>query len=380
MRLKNLIAYLFLGFVATSCIQDEAPNAEADIESCTVPGDVLNREPVIENNKITLYVKKKTDVSALPVEFTLTPGATISPKSGTARDFSTPQSYTVTSEDRQWTKSYTVEVSQTGFTNATYHFENATKKNGTNYLYFYETDENGKETMAWASGNPGYALTGALGNQNTYPTYQSDNGYTGKCLALTTRRTGSLGNSVNMPLASGNLFIGTFDVLNALQNALTSTRFGMQFEYIPTNVKGYYKYQSGETFYELDKSAKDKLRPVPGKKDIFDIYAVFYESTTDMETLDGTNVLSEDNPNIIAVARIDDAEETGISTTSQWKEFNLPFTYRSGKTIDPEKLKSGKYNLTIVFASSIRGDHFEGAPNSTLLIDEVKLGYIDNEE
>lgn len=380
MRLKNLIACLFLGFATTSCIQDEALNSEADIESCTVPGDVLNREPIIENNKITLYVKKKTDISALAVEFTLTPGATINPESGTVRNFSTPQSYTVTSEDRKWTKTYTIEVSQTGFTNTVYHFENVAKKDGTKYLYFYETDDNGKETMTWASGNPGYALTGALGEENTYPTYQSDNGYTGKCLALTTRRTGFLGNSVNMPLASGNLFIGTFDVMNALQNALTSTRFGMQFEYIPTYLKGYYKYKSGETFYELDKTAADKLKPVPGKKDIFNIYAVFYESTDEMETLDGTNVLSEDNPNIIAVARIKDATETGIDPKDQWKEFNLPFTYRTGKTVDPDKLKAGKYNLTIVFASSTRGDYFEGAPNSTLLVDEVELAYINNEE
>lgn len=59
MRLKNLIAYLFLGFVAVSCIQDEAPNAEADIESCTVPGDVLNRDPIVGNEQIVLPLKKE---------------------------------------------------------------------------------------------------------------------------------------------------------------------------------------------------------------------------------------------------------------------------------------------------------------------------------
>ena len=31
MKLKNLIACFFLGFIMVSCIQDEAPNAEADI-------------------------------------------------------------------------------------------------------------------------------------------------------------------------------------------------------------------------------------------------------------------------------------------------------------------------------------------------------------
>ena len=77
MKLKNLIACFFLGFIMVSCIQDEAPNAEADIIACSVPGDVLNRDPIIENNKVTL------DITALAPKFTLTPGASIIPNSGT---------------------------------------------------------------------------------------------------------------------------------------------------------------------------------------------------------------------------------------------------------------------------------------------------------
>lgn len=34
------------------------------------------------------------------------------------------------------------------------------------------------------------------------------------------------------------------------------------------------------------------------------------------------------------------------------------------------------YNLAIVFASSIKGDLFEGAVGSTLYIDEVELSYM----
>lgn len=61
MKLKNLIACFFLGFIMVSCIQDEAPNAEADIETCTVPGDVLNRDPIIGNDQITLATKKRSE-------------------------------------------------------------------------------------------------------------------------------------------------------------------------------------------------------------------------------------------------------------------------------------------------------------------------------
>ena len=47
----------------------------------------------------------------------------------------------------------------------------------------------------------------------------------------------------------------------------------------------------------------------------------------------------------------------------------------SGKYIDKEKLTAGKYNVAIVFTSSLEGDHFNGAIGSTLLIDEVELIY-----
>ena len=44
-------------------------------------------------------------------------------------------------------------------------------------------------------------------------------------------------------------------------------------------------------------------------------------------------------------------------------------------SIDKEKLTAGKYNVAIVFTSSLEGDHFNGAIGSTLLIDEVELIY-----
>ena len=91
MRLKNLMVYLFIGFTVTSCIKEEAPNAEADIETCTVPGDVLNRTPIIGDEQITLILKTGADITKLAPEFTLTAGATINPASGTVRDFTTPQ-------------------------------------------------------------------------------------------------------------------------------------------------------------------------------------------------------------------------------------------------------------------------------------------------
>ena len=99
MKLTRLLTCLFLSIMGMSCIQDEAPNAEADILTCTVPADILRRDPIITNDKITLMVKSNTDLSKQSPEFTLTPGASISPASGTTLDFSEPQYYTVVSED-----------------------------------------------------------------------------------------------------------------------------------------------------------------------------------------------------------------------------------------------------------------------------------------
>ena len=53
----------------------------------------------MSRNRIASYVPTSTDVKALAPTFTLSPFATAVPASGTARDFSKPQSYTITAQD-----------------------------------------------------------------------------------------------------------------------------------------------------------------------------------------------------------------------------------------------------------------------------------------
>lgn len=45
-RVTYFIVCLLLGITLVSCIRDEALNAEADILTCTVPGDILKRDPI----------------------------------------------------------------------------------------------------------------------------------------------------------------------------------------------------------------------------------------------------------------------------------------------------------------------------------------------
>lgn len=363
MKLKLLLFSLTLCSLLASCIKDEAPNAEADILTCTVSRDILKMDPIITNEKITILVKKDTPMNSLAPQFTLTPGATISPASGTERDFTTPQFYTVTSEDGKWKKKYEVAFIDAGLSTI-YHFEDFRLISNGKYQIFYEKDALGNNIMDWASGNPGYSLTFMAQSPEEYPTISSDKGKEGKCLKLETKSTGSFGEGVNMPIAAGNLFMGTFDVKNALQNALKATKFGMPFEFVPTYITGYYKYKAGSVFTEDGK-------PVDNKKDKCDIYAIFYETDDNVKTLDGTNALT--SPNLISIARIDNQKET-----DEWTQFYIPFVGMPGKTIDKNKLEQGKYNISIVFSSSIEGDKFKGAVGSTLYIDEVQLMYKDN--
>ena len=89
MKAKHVILYLLLAIVSFSCIGEEALNAEADILSCALPGVAMTTSPIINNNSITIFVGPGTDISELTPEFTLTPGATINPLSGTKFQYST---------------------------------------------------------------------------------------------------------------------------------------------------------------------------------------------------------------------------------------------------------------------------------------------------
>lgn len=364
MKLNKLfILYLLVGVLMTSCIKDEAPNAEADILTCILQEDVLTRDAIINNDNVILSLKDDANINELAPEFTLTAGATIEPASGSVFNFTKPKQYTVTSEDGKWRKTYTVEAFYSGLPTS-YHFEEAIPFKSSNgsaiYYDFRETDAIGN-TLIWANANSGFNYTGVQAAADNYPTSPAPNGVKGNCVKLTTKSTGSLGALLGMYLAAGNLFIGQFTI--TLPNVVKATKFGSPFKHVPTAITGYYKFKAGDTFTVDGKVVTDR-------KDICDIYGIFYETDDEVKMLDGTNAFTSEN--LISVARINDAHET-----DEWTEFNIPFVTLTGKTIDAQKLKDGKYNVAIVFSSSIRGDLFEGAEGSTLYIDEVELKYAD---
>lgn len=366
-----------------ACIKDEAPNAEADIETCVVSGDILIANPIIENSRITLLVKPyDADITKIKVDFTLTPGATIDPPSGTVRDFSSPQVYTVTSESGTWKKEYTVACETQGM-RTEYDFElfklmpNLGTSYEKNYYQFYEEapKEGGapgemEQQNLWDSGNVGFAITATTTTPpEEYPTVPSPDGKNGYCAKLVTCSTGFAGNMVKKPIAAGNLFIGTMGKISLSGDPLKATHFGRPFKFVPTYLTGYYKYKAGEEFTDKNKTV------YPDRIDTFDIYAIMFETDDEVEWLDGTNSLT--SPNLISIARIapEDRKET-----DEWTYFSLPFEYLPGKSIDSNKLANNKYSVSVVFSSSIDGAYFEGALGSTLYIDEVRLVHLQEEE
>jgi autotransporter-associated beta strand protein len=66
----------------------------------------------VNGTTLTLFVPESTDVKALAPTFDLARFSTANPPSGTARDFTKPQTYTITAQDKS-TKDYVVQVVKT---------------------------------------------------------------------------------------------------------------------------------------------------------------------------------------------------------------------------------------------------------------------------
>ena len=374
MKIKSVIAGIMLCLAVTSCIQNEALNVEAAIDGCS-GSDI--QQCLIDPNEFTvqLYASRAADPSKININFNLPVGASIVPVQRFTEDGintynfkdENPRLFKVTSEDGAFSATYTIRLWQTEMP-FTYDFETLSSDNP----YHKFTEDNPSSgtiirRLELASGNPGFELTKMAKAPDGYPTVQVNGGVDGgKCVKLETKDTGSFGSMVKMYIAAGNLFIGSFEVGQALSgNAMKATHFGFPFFYYPLRLEGWYKYKAGPTF-------SSKGKPVEGRKDECDIYGVLYETDDNVQFLDGSTSLN--SPNIVALARnIKELPETDI-----WKQFNFKFEPQNGKSIDPDKLGKGIYKLAIVFSSSVDGAKFEGAVGSTLYIDKVTIAHTSN--
>lgn len=371
---KNIINIFIIAIAATfsSCIREEAPNAECDIVAVDAEWieeykEILSGDAIISNNAVRFYVKEETDtelLKELDPKFTLTPGAQIKKEEVISENGERGiiHYYTTTSEDGHYSKLY--EVSFTKQTvislDAVFSFENFLTND--KYAVWYEVDASGTQLNWWASGNAGFSMSGQGKKPEDFPTAPDSAGVKGCCVKLTTRDTGTFGKMMKMPIAAGNIFLGEFLTANATKKPLEATRFGLQIApNRPLSLTGYYKYTPGEVF--TDKAKKE----VPERRDTCAIYSVLYEvDPANVVTLDGSNVLSSEN--IVMVAQLENPGEPG-----EWTKFEVPFENVNGKEFDRSKLDNGEYAITVVASSSKEGAFFEGAVGSTLYVDEIKI-------
>lgn len=392
--MKRIILFMqaaLLLCTLNSCIQDEPLNAECDITGVDTLWLQQNRNlikgnPRIDNYRVTFTVPYDADRSALAPKFYLTPGARltamvdgveVADANGMTRDFNTPQTYTAHSQDGQWSKSYEVTFESEAPIEKL-DFENFELDPSGRYQVWFEMDANDASNPRrnyWASGNPGYNLTGFGSSPEVFPTTAAEDGVSGKCIKLETKDTGTYGMNTRpkMPIAAGNLFIGEFELSKASRYPRKATKFGLSLvRKKPVKLEGYYKYKAGAKFTD----AKKKVQPT--MHDTADIYAVVYEIDPDnFVPLDGDNILTASN--IALMARIDKpAEFEGDMSelaAADWVHFSEPFKPMNGKEFDAERLARGGYAIAIVMTSSRQGAYFEGAIGSTLYVDQLRVVY-----
>lgn len=376
MKTFSAILFSLSLLLFASCIKDEALNAECDITGVDTVWlaenrDILDGEPVIDNNHVDIPLQRGTDRGALSPRFYLTPGARLTmlrdgqmvEANGAARDFTRPQTYTAVSEDGAWKKDYVVKFFYRKPIRDM-HFEHFASDASGRYDTWHEinAEDPDNHLSYWATGNAGYAMTGMAKTPADYPSAVLPSGYRGNGVRLTTRSTGSFGQLAGLPIAAGNLFIGEFRSQQAMLFPRKATRFGLRLVGgRPLRLEGYYRYRAGEVF--TDK----QLKPRPELHDSCDIYSVLYEVDGDnFVPLDGDNVLSSER--IVMMARLEQAGEP-----ADWTHFSVPFREVNGKEFSEERLSANGYAIAIVATSSREGAFFEGAVGSVLDIDEFRI-------
>ena len=365
-----------MALLNTSCLGDEPDFCEADIETvCLHVEDpetyfyqlTDSLQTVISTDTaITIIVRGNADVTSLSPEFTLSPGAAITPGSGSTHDFSNgPVFYTVTSEDGHWTRRYSLNIVPTTHVvsdTVRYDFENFELETANQRYYtWHNLMPDGSLGNDWATANAGYRISMSTAQPMDYPTTPLLEGYDGAAVCLRTSNTGPFGQMANKRLAAGNMFLGTFDIAVAMSDHLHATRFGIPFTGKPARFTGYYTYQPGPTVQDFYGNA------IAGRVDSADVYAVFYrnhDAAGNEVVLYGDNVLSSSQ--IVAVANLG-----YYAPTTSWTAWDAEFVYR--ETIDEQLLANRGYSLAIVFSSSRRGGDFVGAIGSRLCVDKVRL-------
>lgn len=354
MKANLLILAALIGACFTSCIKDEALNSEADIISFRLSDEVTFGEPQISNNDVILFVYRDADITKLSPVIEVSDGATINPSPSLEYDFTQEITFTITSENGKYSKPYTVKASKND-----YHFD------------FEEWDPKQKNYPElagglWKSGNFGVWFMPPIGKKDNYPTSPTDECVEGSTAVKLETMEGKevWGNLYS--IFSGSVYYGSFTLIQ--QEPARGVRFGQPHpkeKGRPVRMTGYYKYKPGTRF--LDKEGNE----ISGRVDECTARAFLYwvpkgltGTALNNELLTGVDdILNSEK--VVGIADLKDCTEK-----KEFTPFNLKFEYKKDKEINYDEYD---YRLAIVFSSSKRGDFYEGAVGSTMIVDDVKV-------
>jgi hypothetical protein len=372
--MNNYLHILYTLFILSgitllmSCIKEEALNPEADIVAFSFPdGCLRNKKAEIGNEYIIIYPKKNVNLRDSTIAYIeLSDGATYR-RIENAQKNDTLFFIDVTSQSHEHVKRYSIIESSFP---PVFSFENWVKP-AAGFLY-----ENPKEgSLLWFSSNNGAAIAWNRSSKpaDEYLVRPTNRSVSGTAVELRTMAgPGNLMGLVNIPCLSGSLYLGGFDPLTGLSNPLRSTRFGVPFDDgKPVKLTGYYLYKEGTDDYICSDGSFDST-----KKDTCAIYAVLFKTDSQVNFLYGDNIST--SPNVIARAEFNPKE---IKPSNNFVYFEIDFDYHSYSVpFKWDELNEDKYKITLVFASSHRGQYYEGRPGNTLIVDQVALLYETEEQ
>jgi len=299
------------------------------------------------SNQVLVFSSANLDLNSFPLSLnpivTVSPGASVSPSSGSVVVFDDPEDFvkfTITAQDGIGSEEYIFTIRDNQIPNA--GFENWFEETGMNSQPFLQP---GKylESSVWATTNMGTSIYSIYG---TTPLQDGNN----KMAKIETVET------VAIPLVAGAMYLGKFDLDAAIAdpgNPVAAAKLGIPFFAKPTTIQLHYSFESGDQLIQA--VLKDPGNLFGG----FDIYNL--EGTDKFGIKATLEKRTGDMVTIIAQAEFESDQETDAMT-----ELNMELQYLSDD--DPT-------HFHISFSPSVDGGTFKGASGSSLIIDELKMIY-----
>lgn len=305
--------------------------------------------------RITVRVDANADLRRLrPDSVQLSTFASINPAIDEYRDFSNPVVYTVTAENGSiatYTVTARLDSPEPQLENA--GFDDWFTPAGRSF------QEPGVDSNSiWATANTGVTTFPLpASNANTLPLLLGNNDYAAQ---LITRQLGGFALASGQGMGAATLFTGRFRV--NITNPSASAQFGYPFTARPTAFSIEMKYVAGSPFLD------GRHRPL-NKVDSAEFYLLL------------ENRLDQNNIRRIATGWY----RTGTTSGSNFSTIKVPLLYGPLPTGTPsyQLPANGLFgnandritHISVVFASSIGGEVFEGAVGSSLTINNFRLHY-----